>query len=379
MTTRVHRSCHAKVNLMLSVGPPMAAGTIEGGVVGGKDVSGFHAIASWMAPIDLADDLIVERVEGDAGAKSRFEITFAPDAPRVERVDWPLERDLVFRAHAALEQKVGAALPVAVTLRKRIPTRSGLGGGSSDAAGMLMAAREAFPEHAAALTDDVLTRIAMSLGSDVAYFLDTREGAAAGHVGSTAHAPRHALVSGFGERIERVQGVEGRILLVVPGVSCGTGAVYAAFDRRLVAEAPLRQRTGGQREPSLEPKVEMIRQRHARALEQGPRADHFFNDLAKPAFDVEPRLGTLATAIASMTRLATHVTGSGSCLFVWPEGSEIGRRGEAELKSGARSQRDSVDHARFEKAREKVDAAAQAWAQGNATTALVRETRVLAP
>lgn len=353
---------------MLSVGPPMAAGTIEGE----KDVSGFHPIASWMAPIDLADELIVERVEGDTGAKSRFEITFAADAPRVERVDWPLERDLVFRAHAALERQIGAALPVAVTLRKRIPTRSGLGGGSSDAAGMLLAVRQAFPEHAAVLTDEVLTRIAMTLGSDVAYFLDTGER-------ETGHAPRHALVGGFGERIERVQGIEGRILLVVPGVSCATGGVYAAFDRRLVTEAPLRQRTGGQREPSLEPKVEMIRQRHARALEQGPRADHFFNDLAKPAFDVEPRLGMLATAIASMTRLSTHVTGSGSCLFVWPEGSEIGRRGEGDLKSGARSQRERVDRARFEKAREKVDAAALAWAQGNATTAFVRETQVLAP
>lgn len=358
----IARAAHAKLNLMLSVGAPSPAGT----TLDGKDVSGFHPIASWMAPISLHDDLRVERLS--PGSTSRYDIAFADDAPRQETINWPLDSDLCVKAHRALEIAVARPLPVALTLRKRIPTGAGLGGGSSDAAAAILAIRDAFPDIEFP-SDDALRALAMTLGSDIAYFLDP---------GSSNQWPRQAIVESFGEKIDRVEGVMGHALLVVTSLSCATGAVYKAFDQHLAAEMAERALAAKGRQPSADPKGEMVHQRQAKALSHGVREELFFNDLAKPAFMVEPRLGTLATALASMTRLGAHLTGSGSAVFLWPQGSRLVAKDGGTLGSGGASDKARVDQAKFDHARDKATAAAQAWADANGLWARVIEIEVLA-
>src|SRR5262245_57657896 len=90
----------------------------------------MHCISLW-------HDVRIERLEGRA---SRFEVGFADGGS----APWPLERDLAFRAHAAMERTAGRPLPVAVRVSKRIPAEAGLGGGSSDAAATLLALNELF-------------------------------------------------------------------------------------------------------------------------------------------------------------------------------------------------------------------------------------------
>jgi len=357
----VTRAAHAKLNLMLSVGAPSPPGT----ALDGKDVSGFHPIASWMAPISLHDDIRVERLS--PGSSSQYDIAFAPDAPRQETVNWPLDSDLCVRAHRALEAAVAQPLPIALTLRKRIPTGAGLGGGSSDAAAAILAIRDAFPEIEFP-SDDALHVLAMTMGSDIAYFLDP---------GSMNHWPRQAIVESFGEKIDRVEGPTGRALLVITSLSCPTGPVYKAFDEHLAAEIALRAPAAKGRQPSTDAKVEMVRQRQAKAASHGVREELFFNDLAKPAFSIEPRLGTLATALASMTRLGAHMTGSGSAIFLWPEGSTLAPKDGNALRSGGARDKARVDAAKFDRARDKADAAAQAWANANGLWARVIEIDVL--
>lgn len=357
----IARAAHAKLNLMLSVGAPCPPGT----TLEDKDVSGFHPIASWMAPISLHDDIRVERLA--AGTTSRYDIAFAPDALRPETVNWPIERDLCVRAHRALEAALKQKLPIALTVRKRIPTGAGLGGGSSDAAATILAVRDAFPEIEFP-SDDALETLAMTLGSDVAYFLDP---------GSMNHWPRQAIVESFGEKIDRVDGPSGRALLVLTSLSCATGPVYKAFDEHLAAELAERARTAKGRQPSTDPKGEMVRQRQAKAASHAVREELFFNDLAKPAFAIEPRLGALATSLASMTRLGAHLTGSGSAIFLWPEGSKLASKDGEELRSGAASEKARVDAAKFDRARDKATAAAEAWAKANGLWAGVFEIEVL--
>lgn len=353
------RAAHAKLNLMLSVGAACPPGTL----LDAKDVSGFHPIASWMAPISLHDDLTIQPLP--PGGQTRYDIAFSQDAPRSEDVNWPLDKDLCIRAHRALEAALARPLPIALTLRKRIPTGAGLGGGSSDAAATLLALRDAF---ALDVTDDALTQIAMSLGSDIAYFLDPE---------SQSPWPRQAIVESFGEKVERVDGPAGRALLVLTSLSCPTGPVYQAFDQILAADLAQRAAAAKGRPPSTDPKSEMVRQRQAKAYSHAVREELFFNDLAKPAFTIEPRLGALATSLASMTRLGAHLTGSGSAIFLWPEGSRIHAKSGEELRSGALSEKARVDTAKWNHARDKATAAAEAWAAANELWAKVIEIDVL--
>ncbi|MBI1190139.1 MAG: hypothetical protein GC200_05585 [Tepidisphaera sp.] len=312
----IHRRAYAKINLMLSVGPPLPPGASH---------AGYHPIASWFAPISLWDDVEVTR-----GAPS-VSIEWASDAPRPTPIDWPPEKDLAVRALRALEAHAGRTLDAKLVVRKRIPVGGGLGGGSSDAAAALLAVRNAF---ALDIDDAALGAIAARLGSDVSYFLDTeRDG--------PEQAPRPAFVEGLGEHIERSPRRRGRLVLVVPEFGCATGPVYKAFDElvlesdrvRLSAwqvERFARERDGiGPGTPPTPHRVrpELVRER-AGKMQTALQSRLLFNDLAKAAFKVEPRLGTLVTALKRITREDAHVTGSGSCVFLLDHDGKIRERVE---------------------------------------------------
>lgn len=254
----------AKVNLALSVG--------------GRRDDGLHPIASWFLAVDLADDLTLTRRDATA-----FDIAFADDAPAPGRVDWPLDRDLAVRAHALLERHIGGRLPVAATLRKRIPAGGGLGGGSSDAAAMLVGLDRLFDLR---LGEPVLRELALTLGSDVPFFVGVQ------------HGRRSALVTGVGEALEPAA-VEPDIalVLILPELACPTGPVYAAFDA-------MRPDTGP-------PDVQRVRR-----LMAGPlRPEAPFNDLAEPAMRVTPALRAVADRLRAALQWPIHVSGSGSTLF----------------------------------------------------------------
>ncbi len=303
------RRAYAKLNLMLSVGQALPAE---------HEKAGYHPICSWFSCIDLFDDITVEPSKGTT---SKYNITWADDAVRKSDIDWPIEKDLAVRAHKALEAIAKKPLPITLTLHKRIPVGGGLGGGSSDAAACLLAVRKAFSLD---IDDEALRDVAMTLGSDVAFFLDDEHQES----DDTNTAARSAIVSGLGEVIERVEAIDYPIILVVPHFGCATGAVYKSFDETLEAElreyrldravaAEHGQNLG--RERSTGPREQMVQGRVERMIREGKLdTDLLFSDLAKPAFAVEPRLGQLVTNLSNVTRSAAHVTGSGSCVFLVP-------------------------------------------------------------
>lgn len=270
----ITRSARAKINLALAVAPP-------------RPDDGYHPICSWFAPIGLADDLAFTRLCG--GEPARFEVRWAADAPRPSPIDWPAEKDLAMRALRAIEREAGRALPVAITIEKRIPVGAGLGGGSSDCAAALEALRELF---ALPIDDERLRALGASLGADVPFFLPPAPGAP-------------ALVEGLGERLTRTArirsttGAEQRILLVMPPFGCPTGAVYKSYDSA----------------PSAAFERDAARVR-AMAAQPFVDAHDLFNDLAEPAMRVQPALCAAHDTVASIAGAPCHVTGSGSGLFV---------------------------------------------------------------
>lgn len=262
------RRAYAKLNLSLSVGPPTPT---ERGTM--------HPIASWMHAIDLYDTVTFTWL-GEHHPQ-RFEVVWAADAPRQSPIDWPAERDLGFRALRLMEQAEGRSLPVSIRIEKRIPVGGGLGGGSSDAAAVMMGLREVLSLR---LTDQRLRAMSGALGSDVAFFIDEPP-------------PSPALVTGMGDRIERVgRDWAGReVVLVLPAFGCATGPVYRMYD-----------------------------QLGARTLRDvKPFSEELFNDLLPAAEAVQPALGPLRAAVERAGGAASstvHMSGSGSTLFLLPKG-----------------------------------------------------------
>jgi len=260
----VRRPAHAKINLALGVGPP------------DPDRDSLHPIATWMHAVDLADTVDVEPAR-----ETTVRIDWALDAPRKDPIDWPVENDLGARAHALLERHVSRALPVRLAVTKRIPAGAGLGGGSSDAAATLLALNDALD---LGLDLALLRALGAELGSAVPFFIDD-------------HAPAPpALVTGFGESIERVDTRDDPLLLVLPPCACPTGRVYKAYD-------------------DLGPRP--LDQDRVRALVAADPLDarDLFNDLAQPAETVRPEIRRIRDAAARAADAPMHVTGSGSAIF----------------------------------------------------------------
>ena len=146
-------------------------------IVGRRD-DGYHEIRSVMIPLSLVDRL-----------------TFTPsDRPRLSTggLPVPASGNLVCTAMGIACSSWGLE-PVEVTLTKRIPLSSGLGGGSSDAAATLLAL-----SHRSDIDRSSLAATAAAIGSDVPFFLLGATALVAGRGETVAavptHAPLHAVI-----------------------------------------------------------------------------------------------------------------------------------------------------------------------------------------
>lgn len=298
MPRSVSYQAPAKLNLALSVGPPIRdAGP----------ASGMHPICSWMVTVDFFDELHLTRLEDDR--LSRYAILWHADAKRRSEINWSIKKDLAVRAHLALQSHVGRTLPVQLKLEKRIPVGGGLGGGSSDAAAMLRAVNDLFD---LTLSLDELSEIGATLGSDVPFLL---------HGGS-------AVVEGLGETITRhappANGENpAHVVLIFPEASCPTAAVYGRFDETMSANGKAKLRSGD-----------------VAALASGGlshlRPDSPFNDLANAAMLTAPQLRDDLASVSELAQRPAHITGSGSSLFVIcddePHAAALAQSIEARLK-----------------------------------------------
>jgi 4-diphosphocytidyl-2-C-methyl-D-erythritol kinase len=248
----VHEQAYAKVNLVLHVGPP------------GR--GGLHPICSIFASLDLADDVRVQPGEADE--------------VRCPGVDGP---NLAAAALAAFRDRVPSLPPLEVDIAKRIPVAAGLGGGSADAAAVLRAANRIAGEP---LDPAAVREIAATLGSDVPSQLD----------------PRHALVTGVGERVEPIGLPELGVVLVPQSEGLPTAAVYAELDR-----------TEGWRE-RLDPAA-------ARTVAEADPGDWTLeNDLQPAALALRPELTAVLDELRSRGALAALVSGSGpTCFGLFPD------------------------------------------------------------
>lgn len=181
--------------------------------------------------------------------------------------------NLVLKAVAAVRREIDVP-SLTLVLEKRLPIAAGLGGGSSDAAAALVAARDA--ARASIQLDD----IASTVGADVVLFL----------TGGSA------VMTGFGEEIERMPPLaDFAVAVVVPDFGLATADVYGKWDEM---EGPTGDPVADEMlPPSLRGGMPMR------------------NDLLPAALVLEPRLGDFMSDVRTAWGATVCLTGSGSGCF----------------------------------------------------------------
>ena len=156
-----------------------------------------------MVPVALFDDVELETLPGD---HIHLQCEGVPSPPGNE--------NLVYRAAQAFRAETGVASGLGIRLFKRIPASAGLGGGSSDAAATLLALNEMCPTP---LPAGLLARLALGLGADVPFFLQTRP----------------CLARGIGEILDPIENFpKFWYVIVVPPVEVSTSWVYSRLSAK---------------------------------------------------------------------------------------------------------------------------------------------------
>ncbi len=220
---------------MISVEAP-AKLTLSLSITGVRE-DGYHLIDAEMVSLTICDDILIEEA---ATTSINVVGKFAQGVPTNDS-------NLVARALHLLNRHAE------IRIKKNIPHGGGLGGGSSDAAAVLRAAR---------FTDLVA---ASRLGADIPFCM----------VGGRAR------VTGIGEIVEPLPYVEHRLTLIIPPLQVSTPAVYAKWDSM------------GQ-----------------------PRGDQG-NDLEPAAIAAYPEMATWRDRIEEATGSRPFLAGSGATWFVY--------------------------------------------------------------
>jgi len=258
----------AKINLLLEIL--------------GKREDGYHEVETWMTPVSLFDRLTLEPA-GHTQVHCEH-----PDVPSGEA-------NIIHKTIEQLERHTGRSRTVRVTVEKRIPPGTGLGGGSSNAATCLRALNRMGD---LCLDPDELRQIGASIGADVNFFLSG---------GS-------ALCRGRGEQIDPAplnRPLE--VLLIIPEIRCKTVEIYQNLGEIL----------------NFPPgRVSVLKQE----LDQDWNDRKLMNRLQSAAFHRYPALEDLFRTLDQATERTPLMTGSGSAFFLAAPDPD-GLRDEAERLS----------------------------------------------
>lgn len=223
----------------------------------GRLENGYHCLESIFCLIDLQDTVyLAPRNDGKI-------ILHTP----LQNV--PPETDLTYRAAAALQPYSDGLKGVDIWLDKRIPMGGGLGGGSSDAATVLIALNSLWQ---CGLTTPELIDIGVKLGADVPFFI----------------FGRNAFAKGIGEQLTQIDLPRQWFVVVKPPVHVSTPAIFS--HERLTRDS----------QPSIMPTFQSLQP--------------FRNDMQAVVFQEYPEVLKAYQLLAKIGK--PLMTGSGACLFI---------------------------------------------------------------
>jgi 4-diphosphocytidyl-2-C-methyl-D-erythritol kinase len=239
---------------------------------------GYHELRTVFQTISLADKLVVSFTPlGTPAGKTRIRVDGTPHIPD----------NLVERAAHLVLAELGLRADVHFQLTKKIPSGAGLGGGSTDAAAVLLGLPPLAGGH---IPEQRLFELAGQLGSDVPFFL---------HGGT-------ALGLGRGEELYPLPDEpKTRALLVCPAIHSSTADAYRDLSAQLTSNA-------------LQNKLFSFQQQLWQ--QQGDRS--LVNDFEGVVFARHPELVAIRDLLLSAGATIAAMTGSGSSVFGFFQSSE---------------------------------------------------------
>ncbi|MCH4153668.1 MAG: 4-(cytidine 5'-diphospho)-2-C-methyl-D-erythritol kinase [Saccharofermentans sp.] len=270
-------TANAKVNLFLRI-----CGRLQ---------NGYHKLYTVMQELDFCDDITVNI---DSGRMSGIEVICRG------RSDIDPRKNLCYKAadrfYSQMSKKYTDNRFVSpfteIEITKRIPSEAGMGGGSSDAAAVLVVLQEHFNNP---FTEDELSRIAVNVGADVPFFL----------YGGTC------LCEMVGEVVTPLASLAGMDILVVkPEKGVSTPDCFARIDDKPSGTFDAGIYSGFTDALSVE------RQTNTDKLEAILRfKDCLINDLQEPAAEFVPQINDIVDLLYDAGASCAVMSGSGSAVF----------------------------------------------------------------
>jgi 4-diphosphocytidyl-2-C-methyl-D-erythritol kinase len=175
-------SAPAKINLFLHIT--------------GQRADGYHLLQTVFRLLDYSDTIYLKPTT-DTAIKRVNEVANVPEA-----------QDLCVRAAKLLQQHTGCNQGVEMLVEKKIPMGGGLGGGSSDAATVLLALNNLWQLN---LSRSELLKLGLQLGADVPFFI----------YGSNAWA------EGIGEEMQAISLNDAYYVVLTPNAHVSTAQIFA--------------------------------------------------------------------------------------------------------------------------------------------------------
>jgi len=225
--------------------------------VTGRRSDGYHTLETLLVPIDRCDRITLTPRDGPEIVRGRGQTEVATDD------------DLAVRAARLLQRHCSVARGIAIDVEKRIPAGGGLGGGSSDAATVLLGLNHLWQ---LGLSRAALMALALELGADVPFFIFGEA----------------ALARGIGELLERVSVPPTWFAVLTPPLQVSTAMIFAA--------------------------PELTRQSPSAKIRVFPEA-YGGNDLQAVAVSRFPEIAACVDALARETSGKVAMSGSGSSVF----------------------------------------------------------------
>jgi 4-diphosphocytidyl-2-C-methyl-D-erythritol kinase len=232
---------------------------------------GYHEISTLMQSISLADEVEIKCIE------EGFEFIVEPEDAHIG----PPEENTVYRAWKLLREVAGLRLPVRLHLRKEVPSGAGLGGGSADAAAVLVGLNQLF---GLGLSDADLRGVGLRVGADVPFCVS----------GGTA------VGEGIGEVLSPLPPPPPHHLVVAKPVGgVRTAEIYRAYDEQSRAGSTF-----------VAQSTKALRMGDLAALAKG-----LGNDLAPVTKGLVPEVRALEEVLLLAGAIGVAMTGTGTAVF----------------------------------------------------------------